>query len=303
MQKARHFNYNHLLYFWITAREGSIAKASEVLNVTPQTISGQLKLLEDAIGAPLLQRDGRRQVLTDHGKLAFQYADDMFNLGAELSQRLQTSTGLSALALNVGVVNSIPKLIAYRILEPALDEYDNLRLTCTEGELEQLLARLSVHQLDLVISDNPIPSGLSLRAFSHKLGESSVSFFGSAPLSRAVKKDFPASLNETPVLLPTHASALRYKLDSWFRRAEIQPIVVAEFQDSALLKSFGQTGRGLFPAPTAIAREVEQMYGVKLAGRISEVTETYYAITQQRRIDHEAVSVVTERARTELLSD
>ncbi|MEM1436525.1 MAG: transcriptional activator NhaR [Pseudomonadota bacterium] len=301
--RPRHLNYNHLLYFWTTAREGGIARAAEALHVTPQTISGQLKLLEDSIGAALFQRTGRRLVLTDLGKMAYQYADEIFNLGAELSQRVQSPDNPSALKLNVGVVNSIPKLIAYRILEPALEECENLHLTCNEGELEQLLARLAIHQLDLVISDNPIPSGLNIRAFNHKLGESSISLFGATALIRGLKKDFPASLDGAPMLLPTNISALRRKLEDWFRSERITPSIIAEFEDSALLKSFGQTGLGLFPAPTAIAAEVQQMYSVKTAGRITTVSETYFAITSERRINHPAVSIVTERARNQLLSD
>ena len=301
--RSRPLNYHHLLYFWTTAREGTIARAAESLHLTPQTISGQLKLFEEQIGHPLFQRAGRRLILTETGKLAYQYAEDIFNLGTELSRRLQSPFHSHTLNLNVGVVNSIPKLIAYRILEPALEESEELKLTCTEGTLEELLGQLAVHQLDLVISDHAIPAGLNLRAFNHKLGESSISLFGSAARSRRVAKRFPEALDGYPMLLPTNTSALRRKLEDWFRRQGIAPLIIAEFQDSALLKSFGQTGLGLFPAPTAIAREVQNMYGVKAAGRIEDVKESYYAISPERRIAHPAVSTVTERARTELLSD
>lgn len=301
--RTRHLNYNHLLYFWTTAREGGIARAAESLHVTPQTISGQLKLLEDSIGAPLFQRVGRRLVLTELGRMTYQYAEEIFSLGAELSQRVQSPDSASAISLNVGVVNSIAKLIAYRILEPALDECKGLRLTCTEGELDKLLAQLAIHQIDLVISDNPIPTGLNIRAFNHKLGESTVSLYGVPKLQKRVARNFPDSLHEAPLLLPTNISALRRRLEDWFQSIGVIPNIVAEFQDSALLKSFGQTGIGLFPAPSAIGTEVQKMYGVKSAGRIEAVTETYYAITPERRIDHPAVSIVTERARTQLLSD
>jgi len=299
----RHLNYNHLLYFWTVAREGSIARASEVLFLTPQTISGQLKLLEEAIGKPLFHRVGRRLVLSETGQIVNQYADEIFSLGAELAQRMKSSQPGTPFVLNVGIVNSIAKLIGYQVLAPALDLEDKIRMVCWEGDLEKLLADLAVHRLDVVISDHPIPTGLSVRAYNHMLGESGVSFFCAGSDLRKYASKFPRSLDRAPMLLPTNTSALRRRLDDWFEQNELHPQVVAEFDDSALMKAFGGAGAGLFPAPSAIAAALEQMYGVKEIGAIDGVHETYYAISPERKITHPAVLRITEAARRRLFGE
>jgi LysR family transcriptional activator of nhaA len=299
---VRHLNYNHLLYFWTVAREGSIARASEVLFLTPQTISGQIKLLEEAIGKPLFHRVGRRLVLSETGQLVNEYADEIFSLGAELAERMKRENPGTPQALNVGLVNSIAKLIGYQILHPALASADGVRLTCWEGPLEKLLADLAVHRLDLVISDHPIPTGLSMRAYNHVLGESGVSFFADAALAKRYAAGFPASLDGAPMLLPVNTSALRRRLDDWFEARDLRPRVIAEFDDSALLKAFGEAGIGLFPAPTAIARQVERMYGARRIGEVEGVQETYYAISPERKIKHPATLKITESARARLFT-
>ena len=212
----RHLNYQHLLYFWTVAREGSIARASEVLHLTPQTISGQLKLLEESIGAPLFHRVGRGLVLSDTGRLVNQYAEEIFSLGAELTQRVRDQDMGAPLAFNVGVVNSIPKLIAQRILLPSLELGDEIRLLCWENELDKLLADLAVHRLDLVVSDRPLPTGSSVKAFNHLLGVSGVSMFAHRSVAAKFAKGFPGSLDGAPLLLPVNTSALRRRLDDWF---------------------------------------------------------------------------------------
>ena len=297
----RHLNYNHLLYFWTVAREGSIAKATQSLHLTPQTISGQLKLLEDAVGEPLFNRVGRGLVMTETGHLVYQYADEIFTLGAELTSRVKTGRVVVPAVLAVGVVNSIPKLIASRILQPVLHSEIAIRLVCQEGGLEALLGDLAIHQLDLVLSDRPIPSGLSVKAFSHALGSSEIALFLRKGSNRQYEKDFPRSLDKAPILLPTMDNPIRRALDDWFDQQDISPTLVAEFEDSALMKAFGEAGNGIFPAPAAISEEVEQMYRCRRIGPAIAVEEKYYAISPERKLKHPAVLNIIENARRELL--
>ena len=299
----RHLNYSHLLYFWTVAREGSIARAAEELHLTPQTISGQLKLLEAAVGTPLFQRVGRGLVATDTGRLVQQYADEIFSLGAELAQRLQSAGPGMPATLNVGVVNSIPKLIAYRLLEPALDVEPAVRIACFEGDLEPLLGDLALHRLDLVLSDLPVPTGLNVRAYNHKLGQSGVGFFAEKGLAPRYARNFPESLDGTPVLMPLPNTPLRRSLDDWLQAQGIAPRIVAEFDDSALLKAFGEAGAGVFPAPLAIAGAIERMYRARVVGEAEGVTEAFYAISPERKLRHPAVIQVTRTARAELFAD
>jgi len=302
-EAVRHLNYNHLLYFWTVAREGSIARAAEVLHLTPQTISGQLKILDATVGKTLFRRVGRRLELTVDGQIVKQYADEIFTLGAELTQRMKSEAPGVPLALNVGVVNSIAKLIAYRILEPALSADEDLRIVCREGDLESLLGELAVHHLDLVVSDQPIPSGLSVKAYNHSLGRSGVTFFATGRQAGRLRRRFPRCLAEESLLMPLTGSALRRSLDDWLESAGITPRIVAEFEDSALLKAFGQAGTGLFPAPTAMAVQVEQMYGARAIGEAEGIEERYYTISPERHIKHPAVLRITEAARAELSSN
>lgn len=296
----RHLNYNHLLYFWTVASEGSIARASEVLHLTPQTISGQLKLLEETIGEPLFHRAGRGLVLTDTGRVVSQYAEEIFSLGAELTQRMRGGESGSPVSFNVGIVNSIPKLIAYQLIEPALALKDDIRIVCREGELEGLLGELAVHKLDLLISDRPVPTGLHVKAYSHPLGESRVQFFAQKNLAYRYISKFPGCLDGAPVLLPVTGTTLRRSLEEFFERKGMVPRVVAEFDDSALLKVFGEAGAGFFPAPEAIAEQVEHMYHAKSIGNVDGVTERFYAISPERKIKHPAVVRITEVAREHL---
>jgi LysR family transcriptional activator of nhaA len=296
----RHLNYNHLLYFWTVACEGSIARAAETLHLTPQTISGQLKLLEGVVGSPLFQRAGRGLVLTDTGRMVKQYADEIFTVGAELSQRVRSNQPQASPVLTVGIVNSIAKLISYRVLESALSGSDRVRIVAREADLETLLAELALHRLDLVISDRPVPVGLGVKAYNHHLGESVIAFFTCKRLARRYQRDFPNSLDGAPMLLPTHTTALRRELDDWFDRVDVRPQLVAECDDSALMKVFGEAGAGIFPAPLAIATEVERMYHASLIGQADEVRESYIAISPERRLKHPAVLDLIDRARSQL---
>lgn len=298
----RHLNYNHLLYFWTVSREGSIARAAESLHLTPQTVSGQIKLLEETIGQRLFKRAGRGLVLTDTGRTVQQYADEIFSVGIELAQHLRGDESGRSQTLNVGIVNSIPKLIAYRILKPALDMETPVRVACHEAGLDQLLGDLAVHRLDLVISDHAIPVGFNLKAFNHKLGTSTIGFFAAKSLAPEFTQAFPRSLDDAPMLLPLTSSSLRRGLNDWFQALDIKPRIVAEFDDSALLKAFGEAGNGIFPAPTAIRAEVERTYDALCIGETDAVQEFYFAISPERRLRHPAVIRITDTARRALLA-
>ena len=297
-----HLNYNHLLYFWTVAREGSIARASEILHITPQTISGQIKVLEQSIGTPLFNRSGRGLVLSETGRVVNLYADEIFSLGSELAQTIKNKSTGKSTELTVGVVDSIPKLIAYRTLAPSLSLKDDIKIICVEGDLESLLADLSVHRVGLVLSDRPVPTGLNVKAYNHLLGESQVSFFAHQRLATDYISEFPNSLNHAPMLLPRKLSQLRRNLDDWFEINNITPKIIAEFDDSALLKAFGEAGIGVYPAPDAIAQHIENMYHAEKIGVISDLKESYYAISPERKIKHPGVKQITKFARSNIFN-
>lgn len=298
----RHLNYNHLQYFWVVAREGSIARAAEVLHLTPQTISGQLKLLDAAVGQPLFNRSGRRLVLSDMGRVVYEYAQEIFSVGAELAHVVRGHQRQGPEMLTVGIVNSMPKLIAERIVAPAMTTENPVRVRCHEASLEQLLAELAIHKLDIVLSDQRLPDGLSLRAYNHLLGESGISFFATAKLARRYRSKFPASLTNAPMLMPSQNSAIRLRLDEWLESEEVAPRIVGEFDDSALMKAFGEAGTGVFPAPTVIEAEVQRMYRANVIGRTEDLRERYYAISPERRLKHESVVRITSIARSDLFT-
>ena len=293
----RHLNYNHLLYFWMVGREGTIARAAELLHLTPQTVSGQLKLLDAAVGTALFERRGRHLQLTEAGRTVFGYADEMFRLGNELVDVMRGRTPGGQRVFTVGVADVVPKLVAYRMLEPALSLSEPMRLVCHEGKLERLLADLSVHRLDLVLADSPVSPSLNLRVFNHPLGETGVSFFAHRERAARLRRDFPGSLDGEPMLLPTSNTALRRGIDLWLTESGIAPLLVAEFDDSALMRAFGQSGRGVFPGPTAIESEVLRQHEVELIGRAPTVRERFYAISAERRIRHPAVIAISNGAR------
>lgn len=296
----RHLNYSHLHYFWAVAREGSIVGAADVLHITPQTISGQLKLLEESVGGELFNRVGRRLELTELGHGVFQYADEIFAIGAELANFVKGQTPTGPISLRVGVVNSMPKLIAERLLAPALVSDQHLRLSCHHASLDKLLGDLATHQLDLVLSDQPMAPGASLRTYNHRLGESGLSFFARRGDARKYMNRFPQSLNDAPMLLPARNTALRRRLEQWFDEMELLPMVVGEFDDSALMKAFGEAGLGIFVGPSAIEDEICAMYHASVVGRTRDITERFYAISPERRLEHPSVVLITEKARTDL---
>ena len=293
-------NYHHLLYFWTVAREGSISRACERLHVAQPTISSQLRKLEKSVGDQLFKRVGRNLVLTETGQLVLRYADEIFSLGQELTDVLQGRPTGSPLRFVVGVAMVVPKLIAYRLIEPALRLSEPIQLTCDEGALDDLLLELAAHRLDIVLSDSPIGPTVNVRAYSHLLGECSVSVFGATELARKFRRKFPASLDGAPFLLPRRSTDLRRSLDEWFESQGIRPQVVAEFEDSALLKAFAEEGVGIFAAPSAIEKEICRQYRVCPIGELPDVRERYYAISIERKLKHPAVVAISDTAREKL---
>ena len=296
-------NYKHLHYFWVVAKSGSIARASEKLHITPQTISGQLSLLEENLQESLFSRVGRNLELTETGRLVLSYAEEIFSLGGELEEMLHNLPEDRPLMFKVGVADVVPKSIAYRLLAPALQLPEPVRIICREGSVDSLLAELAIHKLDLVIADSPIPSSINVRGFNHPLGDCGVTFFASPQLTRKLGKNFPHNLNGMPMLLPGEMTVARNHLIEWLDGQHIYPHIIGEFDDSALMKAFGQTGTGVFTAPTPIAEEVKKQYGVTIIGQTEEIREQFYAISVERKISHPAVTVITETAREWLFQD
>lgn len=289
-------NYHHLLYFWVVAREGSIVQASEQLRLAQSTISEQIRALEASLGEKLFTRVGRNLTLTEMGHTVFRYADEIFSLGRELMDTVQGRPTDRPLRLMVGITDVVPKRVAYRLLEPALRLTQPVQIVCREGKLEHLLTELATYTLDVVLSDAPLGPLVKVRAFNHLLGECGVTFCGTASLIANRQETFPHSLDNAPLLLPTDNTTLRHTLDHWFETEGIRPRVIAEFEDSALLKVFGQQGMGLFAVPTIIETEVQQQYGVDILGHVSAIRERFYAITVNRRLRHPAVMAMSETA-------
>ena len=296
-------NYQHLHYFWTVVREGTVTAASRRLHRAQPTITAQLRALEEEIGQALFERRGRYLVPTPVGETVYRYADEIFSLGAELRDVLRGADVATRVRFAVGVSDVLPKLVAHHIVEPALSLPERIQLVCEEGPTRDLLARLSVHEVDLVLADAPIGSDVHVRAYNHLLGECGVTVFGTRALVKDRRADFPHSLSGAPMLLPTGGSVLRRSLLRWFDTLNLRPEVIGEFDDSALMKTFGQMGAGLFVGPTVIEEEIRRMYGVQVLGRTLDVRERFYAISVERKVTHPAVRAITEAARQELFSD
>ncbi|MCU0649706.1 MAG: LysR family transcriptional regulator [Gemmatimonadaceae bacterium] len=294
-------NYHHLFYFWSVAREGGVTRAAERLGVSEPTISTQVRALERSIGEQLFARRGRNLVLTDVGQMAARYAEEIFGLGREFVEAVASGTAGRSLRFRVGIADGVPKLVAFRLLQPALELADPMTLVCQDDSPDRLLAALGTHAIDLVITDAPV-SGLPIRAYNHPLGESDMTVVGAPALVERYRRGFPRSLDGAPFLLPGEASAVRRPLEQWFSERGIRPQMVAYFADSALLKTFGQAGVGLFAVPTVIVRETRKQYGVQVLGRIKEVREQFFAISAERRLKHPAVVAIAESARTRFLT-
>lgn len=296
-------NFKHLHYFWVAARSGGILKAGEQLHTTPQTLSGQIKLLEERLGRKLFRKSGRNLELTEDGRVALGYADEIFSLGAELESALhQPQGGARALDFRVGVADSVAKSVAYRLLEPAMDLEEPVRLIGVEGKFPDLLAQLALHRLDLVIADEPLTRRISVKAFNHALGASSMSFFCAPSLRSSLRGSFPQCLHDAPMLIQGAASSVRQQLDGWLARQQIQPRIVGEFDDGALMTAFGREGRGIFMSPGVLEAETVAHYGVEVIGRSEELVEEFYAVSVERRITHPAVAAITQAARGRLFT-
>ena len=295
-------NYKHLHYFWVVAREGSIVAASERLHITPQTISGQLSLLEDYYGVALFNKAGRNLELSPVGQQVLTYADEIFAIGNELEQMMQAQPSSQPQLFKVGVVDVVPKLIAHQILLPALKTQAATRLVCREADLEGLLADLAIHRLDLVIADRPITATFSSRGYSHELGKSSISFLSTSGIRDTLKGDFPDCLNQAPLLLPTSGSQLRLDIDLWLNQNRITPTIIAEFDDSALMKAFGQEGVGILIIPSVIKEAVMRQYGLEFIGQTDQLSQTFYAISVEKKVSHLTTAAVIETANTVLFS-
>ena len=293
-------NYQHLLYFWVVAREGSIARATIVLNLTQPTISTQLRTLEKSLGAKLFERRGRGLALTEIGQMVQRYADEMFRTGRELTEALARGRGAMPTRLVVGISDSLPKLTAFRLLKPALSITPRFRLTCRIDKTERLVAELALHTIDVVLADAPAAPSLTVRTFNHLLGECGVTIFGTEELAARYKRGFPYSLNNAPFVLQTENTALRRSFDAWCIGQDIHPDITCEVEDVALLQVFGQAGMGLFAAPTVVEAQIRRAYSVRVVGRLPDVRERFFAISAERRLVHPAVVALSEAARTRL---
>jgi LysR family transcriptional regulator, transcriptional activator of nhaA len=296
-------NFKHLHYFWVTAKAGGVMRAGEQLHTTPQTLSGQIKLLEDWLGRKLFRKSGRQLELTEDGRLALGYADQIFTLGAEMETALREARGgQRVLDFRVGVADSVAKSVAYRLLEPALNLAEPVRLICSEGKFPDLLAQLALHRLDLVIADEPMSRRISVKAFNHPLGSTAMSFFCAPQLKPLLKGEFPACLNDMPMLIQGASASVRQQLEGWLTRHQIHPRVIGEFDDGALMTAFGREGRGVFMAPSVLEAETVAQFGVDVIGRTDELVEEFFAVSVERRISHPCVLAITDAARGQLFS-
>jgi LysR family transcriptional activator of nhaA len=290
-------NYKHLHYFRTVAKTGAINRAAEKLHLTPQTLSGQISVFEARLGVALFRRIGRRLELTDAGRTALTYADEIFHVGAELEEALQNRLATRVHPFRVGIADVVPKMIAYQLLAPALALAEPVKLVCKEDRLEQLAAELSIHRLDMVLADRPLPSSMDIKGYSHPLGECGIAFLAPRAVAATLGPDFPVKLHGAPLLIPGEDSALRASLLRWLERRGVQPTIVGEFDDSALMSAFGQAGAGVFPVPLTTLQDVMRQYDVVEVGQTLEVRERFFAISVERRLSHPAVLAVSEAAR------
>lgn len=292
----RKLNYKHLHYFWCIAREGSISRAAEQLHLTPQTLSGQLKTFEEALSVTLFNRQHRSLTLTSIGREVMEYADEIFNLGKDLEQMLNSDRGNHQRRLTVGITDAMPKLLIHALLEPLIKDREGLRLIVHEGAYPDLMSRLEQHRIDVMIADSPATPSIDHRLHNQRLGESTISMFAAPALAKEYRENFPQSLNGAPLLLPTKYSSVREQLDHWFQNLQIQPLIRGEFDDQALIKTFAQAGNGLFSAPTVLADTICEHYRVEWIGDISSIQTGFYAITSEQQIGHSTISKLYESA-------
>ena len=290
-------NYHHLRYFWTVAKEGSLRRASEKLKVSQPSMCSQIKLLEASLGEPLFRPSGRTLVLTEFGQLVLGYAEEIFTLGSDILRSTRQAPSVRALKLQVGIVDSFPKLMSYDILRPVLEHRPPVRLTCHEGKLADLVSQLNTHRIDVVLSDEPASPGFAGKVFNNLLGSSGVSFCAMPELARRLKGRFPRNLDGAPALLPTQNCSLRRDLEKWFRSVGVQPQIVGEFEDAALTKIVAMGGLGFIALPSVILSEAVERYGFVAMGQTKDVETSFYAITAERRFTHPAILAITEKLR------
>jgi LysR family transcriptional activator of nhaA len=284
-------NFRHLYYFWVVAKEGSITRAAERLGLAIQTVSTQLSLLDQSVGKAMFSQEGRRLILTEAGRIALGYADQIFLLGEQLQETLEEADS-GKIRLTVGISDSLPKLTAFRLLEATMKLSLPVRLVCYEDQFDALLADLALHKLDVVLTDRAMRSGTTLRVFSHLVGQSETIVAGAPSMAERYREGFPDSLNGAPFLLPTRNNSLRGRIDEWFELHNVRPDVVGEFEDNALLNTFGRSGAGLFFAPSVLEQEVLAQFGAVVVGKVPQVREQFYAISNERKIKHPAVEAI-----------
>ena len=294
-------NFKHLHYFWVTAKAGGVMRAGAQLHTTPQTLSGQIRLLEEELGYKLFQKSGRTMELTETGRLALGYADQIFTLGGELETAVRQAHGGQAVQeFRVGVADAVNKSVVYRLLEPALALPVPVRMVASEGKFADLLAQLALNRLDLVIADEPMSKRLNVRAFNHALGRSSMAFFATPALAAQLQESFPQCLNGFPLLIPGVQASVRQQLEAWFTRHSIAPRIVGEFDDGALMTAFGRQGMGVFMVPSVMEAETLAQFGVQCVGRSEELVDEFFAVSVERRITHPCVVAITDAARGQL---
>ena len=295
-------NYHHLLYFWSVAKHGSVRKACEELRLAQPTISAQIRVLEENLGERLFARSGRQLILTEMGKVAFRFAEDIFSLGQDLVNTVKGRSAGQSIHLTVGIADAVPKLLAAQILKPALKLSPRTHLICLENSLDRLLADLAIHRLDLVIADTTATPTVKVHVYNHLMGQSGVTLFATARVTTRYRRNFPRSLDGAPLLLPTSNATLRRLVDAWLVRKKLHPNIVGEFEDSATLKAIGHDGHGIFPGSTVMEKEICRQYQVRALGRLDGVKQDFYAITVARKLEHPAVRAIVEAARQELLA-
>ena len=296
-------NYHHLYYFYVIAREGSIVNAAKLLHLTPQTISGQLTAFESYLDVKLFDRKGKRLILNEMGKIAFSYAEDIFSLGSELQHAFHTQQSGQQVIFTVGITDVIPKVFSFDLLRKSFELKEDIRLICREGDLDSLMAELALSKVDLIVSDRPLTPGTPIKAYSHLLGETGLTFYSHKKHARKLKSGFPHSLDRESFLICGDKSTQKLNLMAWFDELQIKPQIVAEFDDSALLKFFGQSGYGVFCTPSIIEDHVQDQYGVAVIGRTREVTERFYGISPERKLKHPGAKHLVDAAKAMFLSE
>lgn len=296
-------NFKHLRYFWTVAKAGGVMRASEQLHTTPQTLSGQIRLLEEWLGHALFRKRGRGLELTNEGRIALGYAEQIFALGDALESAVRLSRNQEKpVEFRVGVADSIAKSVVYHLLEPALGMTQRVHMICQEGKFPELIAQLSLHRLDLVLADEPVSRKIGVKAFNHVLGTSGMSFLCAPELRDRLKGPFPQCLHGSPMLIQGPMSSVRQQLDHWLNRHRVEPQIVGEFDDSALMNAFGREGRGVFASPTVLEAETTVQFGVEVVGRSTELIEEFFAISVERKITHPCVAAITKAARADLFA-